>query len=201
MRATTTRGAGRPREFDADEALQAALDVFWRHGFEGASLAQLTTAMGISRPSLYAAFGNKEALFRTALDRYIGTHMAIAREALDAPRAKDGVEAMLRGVVAVVTGPRTPPGCLTVQGALAVGPDAERIRTELLAVRRTAQSDVQARLQRAQAAGEFPATVDVADLARYVSSITQGIAVQAAGGAGAAELNRVVDVALSAWPN
>src|SRR6478752_7045260 len=112
-----TKPTGRPREFDPDEALERALELFWRQGYEGTSLGELTAAMGINRPSLYAAFGNKESLFRKALDRYTDEHMAFIRTALEEPTARGAIEALLRGYVASVTNPRTPPGCLTVNGA------------------------------------------------------------------------------------
>src|SRR5918998_3452928 len=110
----TSKSAGRPREFEPDEALARAMEVFWRQGYEGTSLGKLTAAMGINRPSLYAAFGNKEALFRKALDRYVDERMAFIRAAIEEPTARRAVEALLRGYAASVTNPGTPPGCLTV---------------------------------------------------------------------------------------
>src|SRR5437870_3401565 len=121
---------GRPRAFDVDKALERALRVFWRKGYEGTSLSDLTKAMGINRPSLYAAFGNKEALFRKALDRYAEGPAAYTRTALDGPTARAVVERLLRGVVDLLTNPRHPPGCLAVQGALACGDAADSIRRE-----------------------------------------------------------------------
>src|SRR2546423_6942052 len=112
---------GRPRGFDPDKALDRALQVFWRKGYEGASLSDLTGAMGINRPSLYAAFGNKEALFRRALDRYAAGPAAYAREALNEPTARAVAERLLGGAVDLLSDPRNPRGCLVVQGALACG--------------------------------------------------------------------------------
>src|ERR1700726_3896377 len=109
---------GRPREFDADKALEAALKVFCRKGFEGASLPDLTRAMGINRPSLYAAFGNKEGLFRKALDRYVEGPASYVSKALAAPTARAAAEGLLFGASAALTDPRTPVGCLAVHGAL-----------------------------------------------------------------------------------
>src|SRR5216684_4462569 len=99
-RPIATKPTGRPREFDADEALERALELFWRQGYEGTSLGELTAAMGINRPSLYAAFGNKESLFRKALDRYVGAGMAFLRDALEEPTARRAIETLLRGYVA-----------------------------------------------------------------------------------------------------
>src|SRR6059058_4783820 len=112
---------GRPRAFDVDEALDQALKVFWRKGYEGASLPDLTKAMGINRPSLYAAFGNKEALFRKAIDRYLEGPACYVREALREPTARVVVERLLRASIDLVTDSRNPRGCFMVQGALACG--------------------------------------------------------------------------------
>src|SRR5260370_37340953 len=117
---------GRPRGFDADRALDRALAIFWRNGYEGASLPALTKAMGINRPSLYAAFGNKEALFRKAVDRYERGAAGYAPRALKQPTARKVIAALLEGIVALLTRPRNPGGCLMVQGALACGENAAR---------------------------------------------------------------------------
>ena len=176
------------------------MEVFWSQGYEGASLGELTAAMGINRPSLYAAFGNKEALFRKALDRYVNERMTFIRSAIEEPTARRAVEALLRGYVASVTDPRTPPGCLTVQGALASGPDADAIRAELTARRLAGESLLRARLERARKEGDLARDANPADLARYIYTIAEGVAVQAAGGASRKQLDRVVDLALRGWP-
>jgi len=103
--------------------------------------------------------------------------------------------------VTSVTDPRTPAGCLTVQGALASGPDAEPIRSELTARRLGAEAALRARLQRARKDGDLAGDADPADLARYINTIAQGLAVQAAGGATSRQLHHVVDIALRAWPD
>jgi AcrR family transcriptional regulator len=191
---------GRPRCFDADRALDRAVHVFWRKGYEGASLSDLTRAMGINRPSLYAAFGGKEALFRKALDRYADGPGGYVREALAAPTARAVVERMLRGAVALQTDPRTPPGCFVVNGALACGAKADRIRRRLASHRDALEHDLRRRLERARATGDLPASARPADLARYVMTVMRGMAVQSAGGATRGELERVVRTALRAWP-
>jgi AcrR family transcriptional regulator len=191
---------GRPREFDADKALGRALQVFWRKGYEGASLPDLTAAMGISRPSLYAAFGNKEALFRKALDSYAGGPACYVREALHEPTARAVVERLLRGAVELQTDKRNPPGCLMVQGALACGEAANPIRQELISRRAAGEAALRQRFERARSDGELPADSDPADLARYFTTVVYGMAVQAAGGASREELRRVAQAALRAWP-
>src|SRR3954469_22395850 len=122
---------GRPREFDVDQALDRALRVFWRRGYEGATLPDLTKAMGINRPSLYAAFGSKEGLFRKALDRYAAGPAAYVREALNEPTARAVAGRLLGGAIDLVTDRRNPRGCLLVQGALACGEAAESVRPGL----------------------------------------------------------------------
>src|SRR4051812_21366670 len=134
----TVKTRGRPRGFDVDRALDRALELFWRKGYEGTSLPDLTGAMGINRPSLYAAFGNKEQLFRKALDRYAEGPAAYVREALDEPTARAVAERLLGGTADLLTDPRHPGGCLTVQGALACGEAAESVRRELAARRAAA---------------------------------------------------------------
>jgi AcrR family transcriptional regulator len=191
---------GRPREFDADQALDRALKVFWRKGYEGTSLPDLTRAMGINRPSLYAAFGNKEALFRKVLDRYAEGPAAYVREALNEPTARAVAERLLGGSIELLTGPRSPRGCLLVHGALACGEAAESIRRELAARRATGETAIRQRFERALAEGDLPSDVCPADLARYVVTVLRGMAVEAAGGATADELRRVVEMALRAWP-
>src|SRR6266849_10442783 len=125
-----TGPAGRPRSFDMDQALDRALQVFWRKGYEGTSLSDLTGAMAVNRPSLYAAFGDKEALFRKALDRYAEASASYVREALNQPTARGVVESMLRGAANLLSNPKNPPGCLNIQGALACGGEADPIRRE-----------------------------------------------------------------------
>jgi AcrR family transcriptional regulator len=192
--------AGRPRSFDADQALDRALQVFWRKGYEGTSLSDLTGAMGINRPSLYAAFGDKESLFRKALDRYGEGLASYTKEALEQPTARRVVESLLRQAAVSLTDPRNPPGCLNVQGALACGGDAEPVRRELALRRAAGQKAICERLRRAKAGGDLPADANPADLARYVATVLQGMSVQAASGATRAELLRVAQTALRAWP-
>src|SRR5262245_12831015 len=191
---------GRPREFDADEALDRAMAVFWRRGYEGATLDELTAAMGISRPSLYAAFGGKEQLFRRALDRYVRGPAGYVREAMARPTAREAAEALLAGTVALLTEPGNPAGCLVVQGALACGEAAESVRRELAAVRVSGLHLIRKRLERARRDGDLPEGIDCGDLARYLTTVVHGLAVQAAGGATRKQLRRVADLAMQVWP-
>ncbi len=195
----SARKVGRPREFDVDAALDAAMRLFWHKGYEGTSLSDLTEAMGVNRPCLYAAFGNKEELFRKALDRYAEVRGPITSAALARPTARGVAEALLSGSAEALAQPEHP-GCLLVQAALACGDGAEAIRRELNVRRGAAVETLRQRFERAQAAGDFPPGAEPADLARYVVTVINGMAVQAAGGAGAEELRRVAEIALGAWP-
>jgi AcrR family transcriptional regulator len=194
------RRLGRPRAFDADRALDRALTVFWRNGYEGASLPALTKAMGINRPSLYAAFGNKEALFRKALERYERGPASYAHKALKKPTAREVVEALLEGVVALLTKPRNPGGCLMVQGALACGENANCVRQDLALRRAAGVAAIRRRFQRAIDESDLPARADASALARFVATVTHGLAVQAASGASRKELLGVKDMFLRMWP-
>ena len=192
---------GRPRAFDPDRALEAALKVFWRVGYEGASLPQLTKAMGINRPSMYAAFGNKEELFRQAVDRYtsgVGEHI---QAALNQPTARQVAVALLRGTATMLTDSKHPTGCLLVQGALACGADASCVRRELAARRAAGEATIRKRFERAAKERDLPAGANPADLARYIATIQQGMSVQATGGATRKQLLQVAHLALRAWPH
>src|SRR5712692_5363183 len=180
MKRNTSSGRiGRPRSFDTDAALDRALQVFWRKGYKGATLSDLTKAVGVNRPSLYAAFGDKEALFRKVLGRYLDGPAAYAQEALKEPTVRAVVERLLRGAADLNAAPHNPGGCLMVQGALACGEAADSIRQELTACRAAGEAAIRRRLEHAKSEGDLPAETNPADLARYVAAILYGMAVQA----------------------
>ena len=196
----TIMAMGRPREFDVDKALDLALQVFWRKGYEGASMADLTETMGITKPSLYSAFGNKEELFRKALDRYVDGPGGYFQVALAKPTVRAVVEHLLFQSADAVTDPNHPPGCLAVQGALSCGDAAESIKQELMSRRAKGEQDLRQRFERAIAEGDLPQGSDAADLAAYLSAILQGMAVQAAGGTTREQLRKIAEMALRTWP-
>ena len=191
--------SGRTRQFDADRALDRALEVFWDRGYEGASLEELTAAMGINRPSLYAAFGNKAELFRKALDRYQTGPLSFLGEALSQPTARSAVEAIFSGFIKLQRRGNKR-GCLIVSGALACGQEHETVRRELAQLRQSAVTAIRKRCERAVTDGDLPKGTDCATLARYIATVLNGLAVQAASGTSEKELRRVADMALQAWP-
>ena len=191
-------GMGRPREFDADVALDRAMEVFWRHGYEGATIAQLTEAMGINPPSLYACFGNKEGLLKAALDRYARLRGVWMDEVVAAPTAREVAERMLMGIAEKQTDPANPPGCLLVQGGIACGSGSENVPFELAARRAQNEDQLRERFVRAKAEGDLIQTSDPAALARYVSAVAVGMGVMASSGADREALRQVANVAVQA---
>ncbi|MPZ37428.1 MAG: TetR family transcriptional regulator [Rhizobiales bacterium] len=191
---------GRPREFDVDQALDRALDVFWRNGYEGTSISDLTAAMRINPPSLYAAFGNKAGLYRKALDRYVERRTNFWNEALDAPTARGMVEHLLRESADFLTEECNPPGCMLVRGALSCSEAEEALQRELTERRTVGEVKLRERLERAKAERAMPEDLDPADYARYIMVVLQGMSVSAAGGATRKDLHKVADMALRAWP-
>jgi AcrR family transcriptional regulator len=190
---------GRPRGFDTEEALDRAMEVFWRHGYEGASLTELTGAMGINKPSLYAAFGNKEGLFRKAVARYADVEMAYARDALDQPTAREVAAWLLRENVVALTRPDRPAGCLSVQGGTACGTENTAISEFLAASRLGGENALAARFARAVDEGDLAPQADPAALARFLSVVTEGHAVHAAAGAQRGQLEQTAEIALRAF--
>ena len=191
---------GRPRGFDTDTTLDKVMEAFWQHGFEGTTMATLTAATGLNKPSLYAAFGSKEQMFHTAFARYRERQAEFTGNLLADPTARVGVENVLLALVDSLTQPGMPRGCLMVHGCLVGSADSATVREELQLRRKATEARVRERLKLAQADGELPATVDVADFARYIATVFQGLAVQAAGGASRKALHRVVKLAMMTWP-
>ncbi|HEY2787517.1 MAG TPA: TetR/AcrR family transcriptional regulator [Fimbriiglobus sp.] len=192
--------AGRPREFDPDAALDRAVAVFWRQGYEGTTIPDLTAALGINRPSLYAAFGNKQSLFRKALARYSAGPAGFIPRALREPTARAVIETLLRSSVEMLSDPKHPRGCLVVQAALACGAESESVRKELEGLRASGVAAIRKRFERARREGDWPGDASPADMARYLATVLYGMAVQAAGGASRKELQAVAALARKVWP-
>lgn len=191
---------GRPRGFCVEETLDRAMTVFWRHGYEGASMSDLTSAMGINSPSLYACFGSKEGLFRAVLERYEERRKSFMESVLAAPTAAKAAESYLHGVAdfAIDTSGQNPPGCLLLQSGLSCG-DSD-IPDETARHRAEKEAALRARFEKARSHGDLPKSANPEALARYLMTVSNGICVQAASGASAEELHEVAAMALMAWP-
>lgn len=191
---------GRPREFDKEKALDIALKLFWAHGYEGVSVAFLAQSIGVNVPSLYSAFGNKEALFLEAVKRYSEVNGGFYHVALKKKTAREVAQYILDHEVKLVTMPDAPDGCLMIQGALVTSPESEAIRQMMAGMRRTAEKWMEDRFRQAKKEGDLPADADPAALACYLMALNSGIAVQAKSGASRRELKKVVAVAMRNWP-
>ena len=191
---------GRPREFDADEALDKAVLLFWRQGYEGTSMNDLIDAMGITKPSLYAAFGNKEELFRKAVDRYEEKRIAFLDEVFDQPSSRRAITCFLMIFTGAEAPAGTPCGCLMVQGALVCSPDGDAVKDDLLSRRTSKLKQLCERLEQWKATGDLPPETDTDSLGRYVITVANGLVVQANGGARPQELKAVVEQFMQSWP-
>ncbi|WP_441961400.1 TetR/AcrR family transcriptional regulator [Mycolicibacterium houstonense] len=193
---------GRPRAFDRDTALQAALDVFWERGYEGTRVSDLTAAMGLNAPSLYATFGSKEDLFREAVAYYNAPDRSPTTIALLRPGPVRGaVEAMLRDNVRDYADPSTPPGCLIVLAAIAYSTETEVMRDLLKNCRDEDRARLLARIRRGMADGELPEDLDAQRLASFMITVLYGLSIQARDGVSRADMEATVDLAMTAWDN
>ena len=192
---------GRPREFDTDVALTAALRVFWRNGYESASMAELTAEMGITKPSLYAAFGNKEALFHKALDLYEREKLAYTVAALEAPTARGVAERFLQGALQIHLNTGDPKGCMGVISTVTCcGSEAESIKADLTTRRASSEAALIARFERAEVEGELPEGLTPFALTRFLYALLQGMSVQSSSGATCVELRQLVETTMLVWP-
>jgi AcrR family transcriptional regulator len=187
---------GRPIEFDKNAALEPAMLLFWQRGYEGTSMADLTHAMGLNPSSIYAAFGDKHALFSLAVNRYMETRSQYATKALAQPTLKRVIRALFRNTVAFLATPGHPPGCMTLVGAIGCGVQAAPARDLTAEIRRQNQVALRERLLKAKKGGELPNGINVDDYTRYLSSILAGLSIQAANGSPKKELKRTAQMAL-----
>ncbi|MFC3676097.1 TetR/AcrR family transcriptional regulator [Ferrovibrio xuzhouensis] len=206
VRAVTSRKTGeakpkgRPRGFDRDAALQAAMQVFWLRGYEGTSLSDLTKAMGINAPSLYAAFTCKEALFEEALELYETAEGALPQRLLrEGKTAKEGFAAMLRFYAGYYVQTDHPPGCMVVLSAIVGAPENKSVRALMTRSRRAAMESLADRVRRGQAEGDVPATADASAIAAFYTTLVQGMSIQARDDATRKQLLASVEMALAAW--
>ncbi|MEV8341393.1 TetR/AcrR family transcriptional regulator [Streptomyces niveus] len=190
---------GRPRNYDPEAALNAAMVTFWTQGYEGTAMSDLTAAMGMSAPSIYAAFGDKESLFRKAVERYMAGPGAYLEVALRQRTAEALARAFLYSAVEAVAGEHTPRGCLVVQSALAVNPRSASVREYLNGLREDGVRILADRLRSYSGAAGLPPGSDPSALARLLVTVVQGVAVQAASGAPRAALRAVADEMMLCW--
>jgi AcrR family transcriptional regulator len=195
-----TRLPGRPRGFDRSLALDRALTQFWQHGYEATTIAALTAAMDITPPSLYAAFGDKRTLFSEAVQRYAQTYGQYGSRSLSEATARAAVERMLREAAAEYTDSSHPPGCLVINGAVNIAAADDDVKAELCSFRDAAKHAIAQKIDADVHAGRLPKKTDSAGLATFYSAVLQGMSTQACDGASHAELARVVEHAMKAWP-
>jgi AcrR family transcriptional regulator len=191
---------GRPRAFDRATALHRAMEVFWESGYDGASMTDLTSAMGINSPSLYAAFGCKEALFREAVAYYNETEGAAVAAALrDVPTAREAIAEVMRHQVISYTEPDKPRGCMIVLAATTSTDRSQTVHEHLAEWRMATEDDFRRRIERGIADGDVPAHVDAATVAAFYNTVNQGMAIQARDGADRSKLSAIAESAISAW--
>lgn len=201
MKIAERKARGRPRAFDRDAALDEAMRLFWEHGYEATSLAQLTSAMGVSAPSLYAAFGDKEALFLQAVDRYVSRGGDQTQALMgDAKTAREAMERVLLESAIRLTDPRFPRGCMVVLSAVSVSEEAARVQRELAQCRSGWEQQVKARIERGIEDGDVPAGTNAAALAGFYMAVLQGMSLHAKDGASRERLEEIGEAALLAWP-
>lgn len=201
MKSNEAKARGRPRSFDRDEALDHAMRLFWEHGYEATSLSQLTKAMGVTAPSLYAAFGDKETLFLQAVDRYVargGDQTAALMGS--AKTAREAVARVLAESAVRLTDPRFPRGCMVVLSAVSVSEEAERVQAELARCRASWEAQMKARIERGIADGDVPESANAAALASFFMAVLQGMSLHAKDGASRERLQEIGDAALLAFP-
>ncbi len=195
---TKTSGrTGRPRGFDEDAALEAAMRVFWAKSYEGATMADLTEAMAINRSSMYAAFGDKENLFRRVVERYRAGPMSFVRAALALPTLREVIVALLQNSADFFGTPGNPSGCLSITGAIACGTESEPAKAVMIEWRKQGDAALRKRVQQAQREGDLDKSINAVDFAQYISMLLAGLAVQAVNGATKSEMKRSVEMALT----
>ncbi|QBX34337.1 TetR/AcrR family transcriptional regulator [Paracoccus liaowanqingii] len=196
---TPFRKPGRPLSFDREAVLEKAMLVFWSSGYETTSVADLTAAMGVTAPSLYAAFGSKQRLFLEAMRRYVGDPALLEQRMMQAPTAKDAVEEMLSKAAVLYTGASTPPGCLLASAAATGSEDAAEVRAAIAAERRAVREIILRRISADTDRGLPIPRLAPGVLADLVVAVLQGMSVLARDGGDRTALLAVAEAALQCW--
>lgn len=194
------RRTGRPLSFDRDAALHQAMLLFWRHGYEATSISDLTAAMGVTPPSLYAAFRDKRRLFLESVDLYLSGESSPWSIIDRALTAREAAMALMSGAARAFTDPATPPGCMLATSAISVSASAADVQAELSAIRNSVETRLRDRISRARTDGELPPDTDAEALAAHATAVIQGMSTLARDGATAEKLQRIVQMAMRAWP-
>ncbi|MFD3418121.1 TetR/AcrR family transcriptional regulator [Streptomyces decoyicus] len=201
MATKESKQRGRPRSFDRETALEQAVRSFWERGYEATSISDLTRAMGIGAPSLYAAFGDKRALFDEVVAEY-GRHYGgfLSRAVAEEPTARRGVERGLREAAVEYTLPGRPRGCLVISAALNISPASSEVAASLREKRLSNVREIAEAVRADIASGELPPGTDPGALAAFVGAVIQGMSQRARDGAERTELEAIAELALKAWP-
>lgn len=191
---------GRPREFDVEHAIEKAMRLFWKKGYHGTTIPDLTEELDINRPSLYAAFGDKEGLFKLTLDRYRHDPASYVNVALAKPSAREVFESLMYGLVDLLTDKKNPGGCLFVCGAMTGGDASASILNEMRKRRLEGEEDIRKRFEQAVADGDLPRDADAAVLAKFAATQMWGLSVQSTNGSSKKELLATAEIAIKAFP-
>lgn len=197
---TEPRRIGRPPSFDRAVALEQAMLLFWRHGYEATSLSDLTRALGVTAPSIYSAFGNKKGLFLEAVSLYLSGGSSPTAIIDAAPSARDAAQVLMEGAAIAYTGEETPPGCMLATSAISVSAEAADVQAHLSAIRNGVEAHLRARIQAEVADGTLPPHTDAEILAAHTTAIIQGSSTLARDGASRDKLLRIARSAMTAWP-
>jgi len=192
---------GRPRVFNMDEALDKALEIFWKRGYEGTSIGELSEKLGVNKPSLYAAFGNKEELFKKVLSKYTAGPVSFIRDVVNEPTAFKVAESFLYKSAEFLTDSQNPKGCMIVQAALSSAESSDQIKDLLIGFRAEYERSLAVRFEKAKKEGDLSTEMDPEYLAKYLATLHQGMSVQATSGATKEELLKISKLALQQFHN
>jgi AcrR family transcriptional regulator len=196
----THRKKGRPLSFDRDQALQKAMLLFWRHGYEATSLNDLTAALEVKPSSIYSAFGDKKGLFLDAVSLYMSGPVTAFSIIDDAPTARDAARELLNVSAVGYTGANTPPGCLLASSAISCSEAANDVKEELAAIRRDIEARLRNKIDWSVGQGHLPGDTDADALAGLTMGVIQGMSTLARDGAARGKLLKVAETAMRAWP-